>query len=248
MGSNLAFLLGTPRAWVALTSWPKFSVTSYRMVSSLARQGIRPATVIDVGANVGQFTVACTRFFPDAQIHSFEPLPACAEALARNVKQIGRVRVYPLALGDVPGEALLHVNSLSHSSSLLTLGERHRQAFPDAREVSTVKVPVSTLDRELHSVLLQGCTLLKLDVQGYEARVLEGAAETLGRVDLVLLETSFRPLYEGERTFMEVVRMMDVRGFEFLRPAGWLEDPRTGEALQMDALFARRGSEAQCAS
>jgi hypothetical protein len=57
-------------------------------------------------------------------------------------------------------------------------------------------------------------------------------------VDYVLLETSFRPLYEGEKTFMEIARMMEDHGFEFLRPVDWLSDPRNGEVLQMDALFA----------
>jgi hypothetical protein len=58
-------------------------------------------------------------------------------------------------------------------------------------------------------------------------------------VDYVLLETSFRPLYEGEKTFMEIARMMEDRSFEFLRPVDWLSDPLNGEVLQMDALFAR---------
>jgi len=54
------------------------------------------------------------------------------------------------------------------------------------------------------------------------------------------LEASFRPLYEGESTFMEIARTMEKQGFEFLRPVAWLTDPQTGEVLQIDALFERR--------
>jgi len=97
------------------------------------------------------------------------------------------------------------------------------------------------LDRELKSVPLEDPILLKLDVQGYEVQVLEGAAETLKKVDYVLLEASFRPLYEGEKTFLDIARMMEARGFEFLRPVAWLSDPHNGEVLQMDALFAKSG-------
>ena len=81
--------------------------------------------------------------------------------------------------------------------------------------------------------------MLKLDVQGYEPQVLEGATETLKRVNYVLLEASFRPLYEGEGVFMEIARVMEGRGFDFLRPVDWLIDPRNGEILQMDALFVK---------
>lgn len=210
------------------------------MVSSLMRQGVRPKTVIDVGANVGQFAVACVKIFSDVTVHSFEPLPGCVMKLKQNVARLGGVHVYPIALGGQSGEVMFHVNSHSHSSSILALGERHRSAFPHAREIDMIKVPLSTLDREMETVSLEPPVLLKLDVQGYEPQVLEGATETLKKVDYVLLEASFRPMYEGERTFMEIARMMEERGFEFLRPVAWLNDPRSGEVLQTDALFARR--------
>ncbi len=81
--------------------------------------------------------------------------------------------------------------------------------------------------------------MLKLDVQGFEPQVLQGASDTLLNVDYVLLESSFRPLYDGEKTFIDILNMLSDRGFEFSRPVGWLEDPRNDEILQMDALFVR---------
>lgn len=237
---NIGYFLNTPSAWHAFLSWPKFSVTSHRMILSLMRQGISPKTVINVGANVGQFAIACQKIFPGATVHSFEPMPECVVKLKQNVAKLAGVRVYPIALGEQSGEVVFHVNSHSHSSSILALGDRHRRAFPHAREMRTIKVPLSTLDFEMNSIPLEGPVLLKLDVQGYEPQVLEGATEMLKRVDYVLLEASFRPLYVGEKTFMEIARAMEERGFEFLRPIAWLNDPRSGEVLQADALFARR--------
>jgi FkbM family methyltransferase len=242
MNSNLEYFLKSPSAWRAFISWPKFSATSFRIVSSLARQGIVPKTVIDVGANAGQFTVACANVFSGVTVHSFEPIPDCIAKLTRNVSKLGSVRVYPVALGEQIGEIAFHINSLSQSSSILTLGDRHRRAFPRAREINTIKVRLSTLDVEMGSVLLQAPVLLKVDVQGYELQVLHGATKTLERVDFILLEASFSQLYEGEKLFMEIVHAMDERGFEFLRPIAWLDDPRSGEVLQVDALFARRGN------
>ncbi len=237
--SNIGYFLGTPSAWFAICTWSKFSFTSHRIISSLKRQAIVPKTILDVGANVGQFAVACAKIFPGVAVHSFEPLPDCVERLKRNVASLDDVHVYPLALGAESGETTMHVNSHSHSSSILALGERHRRAFPSAREIGDIKVKMSTLDLEMNSMFLERPVLLKLDVQGYEALVLEGATETLEKIDYVLLEASFRPMYVGEKTFMDIVRTMEGYGFEFLRPVDWLSDPHNGEVLQVDALFVK---------
>ncbi len=192
-----------------LITWPKFSITSYTLVSGLVKQGILPRTVLDVGANVGQFAVAAAKLFPDARVHSFEPLPNCAERLRENVSKLGNVAVYPFALGASEGEVTFHVNSHSHSSSVLPLARAHRDAFPDARETQVIKAKVSTLDRVFADVEFRSPVLLKLDVQGYEAQTLRGGVETLKRIDYVVLEASFKPMYEGELLFMDLVRMME---------------------------------------
>lgn len=223
----------------AIIFWPKFSVTSFKMASDLVCQKVLPKTVIDVGANVGQFAVASAKLFPNVLVHAFEPNPDCVVALQKNVMSLGSVLVYHIALGEEEGEAAFHVNSHSHSSSILPLSRNHLEAFPDAREVNSIQVKVSTLDTIFSGMELSAPVLLKLDVQGYEAQALRGAVKTLERIDYVVLETSFKPMYEGEMLFMDIVRLMESYGFSFLRPVGWLNDPNTGEIVQMDALFQR---------
>lgn len=223
----------------ALLSWPKFSYTSYKMISALVKQNLRPRTVIDVGANVGQFAIAVARLMEGAHVHSYEPHPGCFEKLKRNVAGLPNVTVMQRALGNKEGELMLRINSHSHSSSLLPLAAAHREAFPFAEECETASVKVSTLDLEFADRKIESPALLKLDVQGYESNVLLGGAETLKRIDYVILETSFKPLYEGEMVFREILSLMETHGFRFVRPVGWLSDNNTGEVLQMDALFAR---------
>jgi FkbM family methyltransferase len=229
-----------PAAIAAWISWPRFSITSFRLVSGLVRQGLTARTVLDVGANTGQFAVAAAKLLPGARVYSFEPLPQCLAQLRRHTNKLPNVTIYPVALGDREADDLLfHINSHSQSSSALHIAEAHRAAFPHERETGSTIVKVSTLDRIFESVGLASPVLLKLDVQGYEAKVLLGGVETLKRVDYVVLEASLRPMYEGEALFLDLVRLMHGYGFRFLRPVGWLADPKTDEVLQMDILFAK---------
>jgi len=209
------------------------------MVRALATQGILPRTIVDVGANKGQFTVAAVNLLHPARVHSFEPLPREAAALRRHCARYPQVTVHEVALGDASSRARLHVNAHSHSSSLLELGERHRRAFPSAAEVDVIDVEVSRLDETLDPASLESPVLVKIDTQGYEAKVLAGAEGLLNALDWLIIETSFEPLYEGEQTFGGVVERVAELGYRFVRPVGSLCDPATGEFLQMDVLFER---------
>ena len=234
---QIAVLLENPRSAQALLSWPKFSLTSFLMVSRLIKQGVIPRTLIDVGANVGQFAVASAKLFPDVSVHCFEPNPENLEQLQKNVSSLGTVHVYPVALGENSGEVEFHMNTYSPSSSILSLGEAHKTAFPSATEKAAVTVKLVTLDEALADTSLARPTLLKIDVQGYEAKTLMGAVKTLARVDYVVVETSFEPLYEGEVVFDGILSIMQRQGFHFVRPIDFSMAERTGEIVQMDALF-----------
>jgi hypothetical protein len=107
-------------------------------------------------------------------------------------------------------------------------------------EIAEVRVPVRTLDEELTGAEFPEPVLLKLDVQGYERWVLDGGRAVLRRTEWVIVELSFRPMYDGELPFLDMVVYMDKRGFQLVRPVGWLIAPATGEILQCDALFAQR--------
>jgi len=240
MITNAMELALNPSGIYALLTWPKFSLTSYRMLTALKRQGIDPKTVIDVGANVGQFAITMAKLIPNVQIHSFEPLPEAMALLKKHVRNLQDITVYPVALGDNEGETTFYVNADSRSSSFLPMLAAHRTAFPHAQEVRTIQVKTSTLDKVFSSSSLEPPILLKLDVQGYEANALRGGLETLKRIDYVVLEVSFKPLYEGELLFLDMIQLMKDHGFRFLRPVGWLKDPKTGEILQADMLFARK--------
>ena len=236
-------LLLEPGCIRAIVTWPKFSITSFKLVSALARQRILPRTVIDVGANEGQFTIASAKIFSNVEVHSFEPVPEVVVQLKKNVEALRNVKVYPLALGDRQGQCAFRVNSHSHSSSVLALGEAHLRAFPSAREIRVIDVQLTRLDAIFDEIDLKPPVLLKLDVQGYEAQALNGGSRTLKRCDYVVAEASLKAMYDGETPFSGIVAIMAQENFEFSRPVGWLTEPHTGEVLQLDALFRRAVSQ-----
>jgi FkbM family methyltransferase len=230
-------LLQTPGAVRALLSWPKFSLAAFLIISRMKRIGVQPRTVIDVGANVGQFAVASFRLFEGATVHPIEPDPQTALQLRKNLNpQISRnVRV--TAVGDSVGTAIFHVNRDPQVSSLLALGADRIEAFPDSQVIKQMEVPLTTLDTLFGEAVLSEPILLKIDVQGFEDRVVVGAANFLARVRWVLMEVSFSTLYEGERDFETLVEMMKNHNFRFVRPMNFHVSPKTGDIIEMDALF-----------
>jgi FkbM family methyltransferase len=229
----------------AMISWPKFSITAYGIVSDLFKQGVHPKTIIDVGANEGQFAVAALNIFRSVQVHAFEPLGECIERLRAYTSSYTDVHIHAVALGAQCEKTHFFVNNYNLASSTLKISAKHRSEFPFATEKETRVVEVSTLDRYFSNKILISPVLLKIDVQGAEKLVLDGGHETLKSVDYVMLETSFSEMYIGDTPFMEMIELMKALHFFFVRPISFLKSPINGEILQADVLFKREEIETE---
>jgi FkbM family methyltransferase len=197
-------------------------------------------TVLDVGANSGQFASAVRCVLPDAQIYSFEPIPEIHDKLLKRLQPFGRFKSFCVALGNQTREANFWRCEFSKSSSLLPMSQAHQDAFPWTSRNTVTKVQLDKLDNHLGLIELNPGVLLKLDVQGYELGVLEGAREILRRVQYVQVETSFAPLYEGQSSFADVYRLLTQAEFDYAGSLGQMFSPVDGNILQEDALFRRR--------
>jgi FkbM family methyltransferase len=202
--------------------------------------GVR--TVIDVGANRGQFARRARALFPDARVLCFEPQPDAAdelEAWART--QGGAVACFRTALGDAPGEAEMRRHAAHDaSSSLLDTTAACEALFPQTADQDRIRVPVARLDDALEDAdpPLRDAVFVKVDVQGFEDRVLRGAPRLLDRAAAVLVEVSTVGLYEGQASFAALVAILDAHG---LRYRGNVEQQtdRRGRVLFLDAMFGR---------
>jgi FkbM family methyltransferase len=196
-------------------------------------------TVIDVGANRGQFTLFALERFPRARIFAFEPLPASARVLeAVTARDKARVMVFRTAIGPVSGTTPFFVSSREDSSSVLEIGENQERVFPGTCVKEVVTIPMETLDRLLRPEdLLRPC-LLKVDVQGYEFEVLTGARTTLMCVDELLVEASFIKLYCNQRLASDVIRLLLDAGFCPVAIYDMVSDAN-GVPVQADFHFIR---------
>src|SRR5260370_6604804 len=157
----------------------------------LSALGIK--TVVDIGAHAGEFASRIHHLLPDAAIVSFEPLPDCFARLEARMQAIPRFRAFNCALGDRDGSATFHRNEFTPSSSLLAMEDLHRTAFPYTIQVTTEDVEIRRLDSLAPPLPLEDNILVKIDVQGYEHKVILGGADLIGRATLIILETSFAP-------------------------------------------------------
>jgi FkbM family methyltransferase len=202
------------------------------------RRGIR--TVVDVGANVGQFAEASRRAFPQAIMYCFEPLPDCFAKLSRRFGGARGVVLHNMALADRPGTSMMVRSSFSPSSSLRDMDPTHVREFPWTAGGDQLAVRVSTLDEALREVQLAPPLLVKIDVQGTEDLVITGGRATLAQAALVIIETSFERLYRGQPLFHDIYHLMCSEGFEYQGNLGQLISPQDGRVLQADSVFVRR--------
>jgi FkbM family methyltransferase len=199
-------------------------------------------TVIDIGANNGEFLEFLQRFFAAERSFAFEPLPqARAELEAR---AIPGVTIFPHALSDHTGSTRFEVNAYGPSSSMLAVSDLSRREFPQTAAVAeTIDVPVARLDDLVDAASLPPGIFVKMDVQGVEDKVIAGGQGVIGRADFVLVEVSFRPLYDGQALFEEVHAPLADLGFRFAGVKNQLS-AASGEPLFGHVLYRRRDANA----
>jgi FkbM family methyltransferase len=212
-----------------------------RFVYALGLHGVD--TVLDIGANVGQFGQELRRAGFAGRIVSAEPLSAAYAALQRLSASDSLWTVERAAVGAAQGTLTMNVAANSVSSSALPMLARHAEAAPQSRYITTEEVPATTVDAlvERHA-LSPGSTLLKIDVQGYEQPVLAGAATTLESFAAVRTEMSLVALYEGQALFGDILSDLTGRGFELWQLEPGFVEPSTGRLLQADGVFFRTES------
>lgn len=229
---KLFLSLTRPSCWRALSMGVAPAIEHLSLLKSLPIDGI-----LDVGANRGQFSLACCLSQPKTPIVAFEPIPGEAKTFRAVHANHNRIELFESALGDSPGQATLHLSRSADSSSLLPIGKRQKELFPGTQEIDSIIVPVQRLDDLCKHWNCRTQQLLKLDVQGFELNVLQGATETLKSCAFVYAECSEVTLYEGQALRPEVSRFLQSHGFKESASFNATYDGQ--QLIQADYLYVR---------
>jgi FkbM family methyltransferase len=195
-------------------------------------------TIVDVGANRGQFTLFALDAFPAASIVSLEPLAAPAACFRRVFAEERRVTLHHAALGPETGQSTMHVSRHDDSSSLLPITATQQQIFRGTEEVRTETVRTGPLSEFVDGSSIEEPALLKVDVQGYELEALRACGDLLDKFAYVYAEASFIELYEGQVLADDLVAWLRERGYELVDSYGASSDAH-GRKIQADMLFKR---------
>ncbi|MBE9488794.1 MAG: FkbM family methyltransferase [Bacteroidetes bacterium] len=217
-----------------VNTWPEF-----QLFQSLKKFEIN--LVLDIGANEGQFATEIRTAGYKGQIISYEPLSDAHNKAAQAAKRDKYWIVHPqAAIGDYDGNVEINISGNSVSSSVLPMTETHSEAALNSAYIGTENVPIHRLDTIATKYLSPEKNIfIKIDTQGFEWKVLDGATETLKNAKGVLCEMSLVPLYNGQHLWGDMLNRFESEGFTLWAIQRGFTDPRDGRSLQINAIFFR---------
>ena len=194
-------------------------------------------TVLDVGANVGEFSAIANNLFSSAKIYAFEPISDCCVQI--RAKAIDNLKLYEFALSNEDRKTEFFVSSFLPSSSLKKMRDLHRENWPHSAGSTPVVVQIRRLDSLKAELDLEREILVKVDIQGAEAEFIEGAENVLAISRVVIIEAAYQPLYEGEAMFDGVYARLKALGFSFQGVLKQSQHNEDDSYLQGDFVFIR---------
>jgi FkbM family methyltransferase len=195
-------------------------------------------TIIDVGSNEGQFIKSINKLLPGRKIIAFEPIKNCFDILKANTKGLN-VTYHNCGLSNYNGTTEINVSENLVSSSILPMEDLHKNLYPQSKYISKQTIELKRLDDVIQKADLEGNVLLKIDVQGYEDKVIEGGKDTIQKVSVVIIEFSYEPVYEGQWLFDQTYRYFTDNGFKYAGVVDQARSSRNGIPIYGDAIFVK---------
>ncbi|MBM3835341.1 MAG: FkbM family methyltransferase [Verrucomicrobia bacterium] len=211
--AKLMWLAEEPRA---LAAWKHgWDPDHYIRLRRWHDEGFRPQIVYDIGAHAGGWSEMCQSIFRPRQCFLFEPLPEYQQkACARQPRQDADWQIMPFALGDTEQVNQMFVTQNNAASSMLAPIPGEVPSEWGTEVVGQQKVEVVTLDGLAARKALPSPDLVKIDVQGYEGRVIDGGKSVLSKAQRIIVEVSLRPLYSEQALLWDVLNTITGWGFE----------------------------------
>ena len=196
-------------------------------------------TLIDIGANRGQFSLLARGLFPKAQIHAFEPLSSARETYLSVFGDDPLTKLHPIAAGSARSEEQINITAKNDSSSLMALtGVQTVFSEHGTHQVGQETVTVDRLDVVLKDEELRGPVFCKIDVQGFELEAIKGCEGILDKIDVFYVECNMIELYGGQPKTIEIINHLAERGFHMNR-IGHVSGVPKEPGVAADILFSK---------
>lgn len=198
-------------------------------------------TIVDIGANNGDFAQYLASYFDAKRTFAIEPLPTFAEKIRDRAKTIRNLTVFECAVADYESRTTLFENAYAPASSLLHVSRLSMNEFPQtAGQQKEISVTVHRLDDLIDPHELKEAVFIKVDVQGLEDKVIRGGERTFRAAKFVLIEMSSVAMYDGQPLFEEVHELLTGMGFRFAGIKNQVDSPTTGQPLFMHCLYVNQ--------
>jgi len=237
LGWRLGF--GKPPVWADLSNDSLSQLTGRhddRMPDALAHlvdKNFHPGVVLDIGAAKGYWSERAAGCWSKADFFMIDPLIENEPDLKRLCRD-DRLKYLLTAVGAAPGERLMNITADLDGSTL--------SDYFNGNAACRRSVPVQTIDRLLTNGQLKPPQLVKIDVQGFELKVLDGGQNLLESAEVFIIETSLFQFMPDCPRVHDVINYMLQRGFCMFDIAGLLRRPFENDLGQIDIVFVRNDS------
>jgi FkbM family methyltransferase len=225
-----------PGALKELFTSKVFSTRCFRLNLALKCHQPYFETILDVGANAGQFALAAALHFPEAKIYSFEPLPDVFNQLLENTRMKHNIKAFNCALGNRNGRIPFFRNEYTRLSSSLKIHEKNNHLRYNQDLTSLTEVELVKLDDFVTLLDMKSPSLLKIDVQGMEMDVLNGCINLLPRIDFIVCEAALVQLYDNQPLFDDIHCLVRSNGYELVAPL-FINKGKGGRVIEVDLLY-----------
>ncbi|WP_298922054.1 FkbM family methyltransferase [uncultured Roseobacter sp.] len=206
-----------------------------RLFDILKSLSLTPTHIVDVSANHGNWSRAALTAFPTAKLSVFEPQKQLAEKHT-DLAQNERVALHYKGLGDFDGSAPFTFHPRDDSSSFL-----YSASEASAQGYEQNEVEICKLDTAMAASEFGMPEIVKIDAEGLDLKVLDGAPETISKAQVILIEATVAcPEYPN--TAAIVFQKMDALGFRLFDITDLNRTPERGILWLIEAVFIRKGS------
>lgn len=240
MSQNIFPLIINIKKFIRSNFFPETELTK-DIIFLLKKLNFKSPIIFDVGAYHGLWISKYLKKFPNTKAYLFEPSSNSFLRLSEKFKNNKKVTINQIALSNELGTQVFNLNTKQYTNSLLDLDNKASDSWINDKleNIAQEEVLVNTLDNFMLDNNLKRINLLKLDVQGYESRVLDGALNTLtkGMIDFVLLEVIVAPTYNKQSKVSTLFDIFEKCNFKLYGIYDIEKSPKRSKIQQFDALF-----------